>query len=207
MSNPALVSFLANAGPVFITILGISFLKEKFNYIEIIGVVLTISGAVYISYNPGFEITENFNKALVLILVSNLLYALSIILSKKNIKFLPPSILSINRVIFIFLAAIIAFILTNQSFIINKSALLNIAIGSLFGPFLGTLASYNALKYIEASKASVVGSLKSLLVLITSYLYFGKLPFIYQIYGGILTIIGVLLISLGKIIKQKINNK
>ena len=198
MNNPSLVSFIANAGPVFITILGVSILKEKLNYIEIIGIVLTISGAVFISYNPGFETPKEFNKALIFILTSNILYAIATIFSKKNIKLLPPSILSVNRVIFLLFTALIAAIFTKQSLFISQTALINIALGSILGPFLAALAGYSALKYIDASKASVVGSIKSLFVLLTSYLYFGNLPFIYQIYGGISTIIGVLLISLGK---------
>lgn len=43
MSNPALVSFLANLTPVFVTFLGLFILKERFIKIEILGVVLTIS--------------------------------------------------------------------------------------------------------------------------------------------------------------------
>ena len=202
MSNPALVSFIANAGPVFVSILGVSILKERFNNIEIIGIVLTISGAVFISYNPGFEVAADFNKALAYILFSNLMYAIATIFSKKNIKLLPPSILSTNRVVFLLLTAITAVIITDQSLIISNKALINMALGSLLGPFLAALAGYNALKYIEASKASVVGSIKSLFVLLTSYIYFGHLPFVYQIYGGIITIIGVVLISYGKLLMK-----
>ena len=204
MSNPSLVSFIANAGPVFVTVLGFLFLKERFNKLELFGIVLTITGALIISYNPGFEIPANFRKAFIFILISNFVYAVATIFSKKNIKLLHPSILSINRVIFLLLVSIIAAISTHQNLIISKTALINLALGSVLGPFLTALAGYNALKYIEASKASVVGSIKSLFVLITSYIYFGNLPYIYQIYGGIITIIGVLLISTGKAMLSKL---
>ena len=208
MNNPALVSFLGNAAPVFVSILGISFLKERFNKIEIIGIIITIVGAIIISYNPGFEIPKDFRKALYFILFSNIIYAIATIFSKKNIKLLPPSILSINRVVFILATAIIAAIVTKQNLVISNTALLNLALGSILGPFLAALSGYTALKYIEASKASVMGSAKSLLVLFTSYIYFGNLPYIYQIYGGIATIAGVLLISLGKKINTSlIKNK
>ena len=203
MDNPALVSFLGNAAPVFVSILGITFLKERFNRIEVIGIILTVSGAIFISYNPGFEIPKDFRKALYLILFSNVIYAIATVFSKKNIKLLPPSILSINRVIFLLITAIIAAIVTKQDLIVSQTALLNLALGSILGPFLAALAGYTALKYIEASKASVIGSAKSLLVLFTSYIFFGHFPYIYQIYGGIVTIVGVLLISLGKRIKIK----
>ena len=85
MSNPAIVSFLANMAPVLITIFGIFILKERFIKIEILGVVLTIAGAMVISFNPGFEVASDFIKGAVLIFISNLIYAVSTIISKKNI--------------------------------------------------------------------------------------------------------------------------
>ncbi len=90
-----------------------------------------------------------------------------------------------------------------NSFAIPASALLNITIGSVLGPFLAVIAAYNALKYIEASRTSILGSTKSLFVLFGSYLYFHNFPQTLQIIGGILTIIGVLLISFGKMIVSK----
>src|SRR5210317_483926 len=40
VENPAIVSFLGNAGPVFVTLLGIILLKEVYSRLEIIGVIL-----------------------------------------------------------------------------------------------------------------------------------------------------------------------
>ena len=81
--------------------------------------------------------------------------------------------------------------------------MMNVFIGSLLGPFLAVIAGYNALKYIEASRSSILGSSKSLFVLLGAYLYFQLLPEPYQLYGGLLTIIGILLISFGKMILAK----
>jgi len=204
MSNPAIVSFLANLAPVLITIFGVLILKERFNKIEITGIFLTIAGAMIISFNPGFEIAENFTKGLVFILISNLLYAISTIISKKNIHKINPAILSLNRVIYLFIVSLIAVFVTNSNVIISFTTLKYISAGALLGPFLAALAGYTAIQYIEASRSAVIGSSKSLFVLLTAFLYFGKLPHYYQLIGGIITVAGVLFISLGKMFLKKI---
>ncbi len=198
MHNPAIVSFLANTAPVLITILSVLFLSERFNNKELVGVLLTIAGAFTVSYHPDFKIPQNFLKGMILILSSNLIYAISTVTAKKNIKSLSPQQLSFTRTLFLLITSIIAAIYTKENLIINKTALINISIGSLLGPFLAAIASYSALKYIEASKASLFGSTKSLFVVLTSFMYFGFLPTKIQFIGGVFTIIGLILLSVGK---------
>ena len=203
MSNPAIVSFLANMAPVLITIFGVVILKERFIKIEILGILLTIGGAMVISFNPGFEVASDFFKGAILIFISNLIYATSTIISKKNIQKINPALLSLNRVVFLFIVSAVGVVITGQSLIVSVDVIKYISLGSLLGPFLAALAGYTAIKYIEASRSAVVGSSKSLFVLLTSYLYFGHLPQYYQLIGGLLTVVGVLLISTGKLFVKK----
>jgi drug/metabolite transporter (DMT)-like permease len=94
-------------------------------------------------------------------------------------------------------------IVSQSSLIIETKALLNITVGAFLGPFLATFAYYSSLKYIEASRSSVLSSSKSVFVVVTSYIYLNLLPGDFQIVGGLLTITGVLLISLGSFFKFK----
>ena len=48
--NPTTISFLSNLTPIFVTILGIRFLGERFNAVEAMGIILTIGGVILISY-------------------------------------------------------------------------------------------------------------------------------------------------------------
>ncbi|MCK4749300.1 MAG: DMT family transporter, partial [Bacteroidales bacterium] len=48
--NPTVISFLSNLTPIFVTILGIRFLGERFNLVEAIGIILTIGGVILITY-------------------------------------------------------------------------------------------------------------------------------------------------------------
>ncbi|MCF6184319.1 MAG: DMT family transporter [Bacteroidales bacterium] len=207
MSNPALVSFFSNITPVFVTILGISLLNERFNFIEIIGVVLAITGSFIIAYNPGLEIRGNFYKALLLIIFSGLSFSVSTILSKHNIKNISPSVLSINRSIFLFITSLIFLLITHNSFIIPVKAFLLVSAGSFLGPFLAAIAGYSALKYIEASKSSVIGSSKALFVLLSSWLFFSMIPTTYQLAGGLISVFGIFILTAGKSLIYKKTKK
>jgi drug/metabolite transporter (DMT)-like permease len=203
MSNPALVSFLANLTPVFVTLLGILLLKERFTGIEIFGIFLAVSGSFVIAYNPGTEIPSDFLKAIGLMLITSICYSITTIISKKNIKEISPAVFTMSRVVILLIASIIFIIISQDSLVISGRAFLNISVGAFLGPFLATFTSYSSLKYIEASRSSVLSSSKSVFVVITSYLYFNLLPGNFQVIGGILTITGVLLISLGNLLRSK----
>ncbi len=208
MTNPALVSFFANSTPVFVTILGIIVLKERFNALEILGIFLTVAGAFVIAYNPGLEIRSDFYKALVLILISGVSFAVSTVLSKKNIKKVPPSVLSINRVVFLFVASVIFLVISGNSAFIPKEALIWLSAGAFLGPFLAAFTGFSSLKYIEASRSSVIGSSKALFVLLTSWFYFNMIPGNYQLIGGLITILGVFMLTGGKrLLYKKIEEK
>jgi drug/metabolite transporter (DMT)-like permease len=204
MENPATVSFLANIGPVYVTLLGFWILKEKLSRYEIFGGALTLLGAFIISYKPNWNLSDNFILGLMIIGSYTFIFALGKVLSKKHIAKFNPSILSINRVIFLLIFSLIIFFLQEESFTISNKALLNIFMGASLGPLLAALAGYYAIQFIPASKASLLGTFKGFLILITSYIYFGIFPLWYQVFGGTLTVLGVVLITLTKQKTKKI---
>lgn len=205
LENPSVAAFLANMSPVFVTILGIAVLKERFNYFELAGMLLTVGGAFIISYHGQGSIKELFIPGTEYIIFSSFIFAFTTIIIKRNIVSLPPALLSLNRVIYLLIFSTIMIFVFDQSFQISNSALVNISIGSVLGPFLTVFAAYNALKYIEASRQSILGSTKGIFVLLGAYIYFNSIPYGYQIIGGIISIIGVLLVTFGriKIIRKK----
>lgn len=203
VENPAIVSFLGNMTPVFVTTFGVMFLKERFNILEAFGFVLTISGAFIISYNKGSSISDIFMEGTGYVILSSFLFSFAFIVAKKTIKKVDPGILAMNRVLYLFVFSMILLIINNISFSISWKGFYNIIIGSLLGPFLTALANYSAIKYIEVSRASIIGSSKSLFVLIGAYFYFGIFPHSYQVIGGLVTIFGVVLVITGKRIFRK----
>ena len=196
--NPAVISFLADTNPLFVAILGVVFLKERFNLIESLGMVFIILGALIISYKENTGLDNLLIPGSQYILLSVSLYAVATIYAKTKIKLIPPAILSLNRVLLLFIFSLILLLSYGYNIAISWTAIFNLLIGSLLGPFLTGLANYTSLQYIEASKSSIIRSSRSLFVVIGAYIYFGTLPHTYQLIGGLFTLTGVIIISLGK---------
>jgi len=204
MPNPSIVAFMGNLGPVFVLILGFFILKERFNLWELLGILITLTAAFLLSYNPKWiHFNEMFIKGSEFVLGFTLLFAVSSILMKIYVVKFSPIILALNRTFFLFLFSFIILYYKNLSFKIPVDAIKNILVGSFLGPFLTAIVGLYALKYIEVSRKSILSSTKGLFVLLGSYMYFGKFPTSIQIIGGILSIIGVSLIILGKKMLQK----
>jgi drug/metabolite transporter (DMT)-like permease len=197
--NPTTISFLSNLTPIFVTILGIRFLGERFNMVEAIGIILTIGGVILITYTRDTSVREFFGKGSGWILISALLSSISIVTAKSRITSIHPGILTLNRVIFLFLFGLAGMIVKQESFAVSGRALMNMGIGALLGPFLTGFAQYSALRYIEASRTMIIQSTRSLFVLVGAMIYLSILPEMLQLIGGLITIIGVIVLTWGKI--------
>jgi drug/metabolite transporter (DMT)-like permease len=181
-----------------VTILGIRFLGERFNVVEAVGIILTIGGVILITYTRDTTIREFFGKGSGWILVSSVFSSISIITAKSRIRDIHPAILTVNRIVFLLVFASAAMIIRQESFTVSGRAAFNLAIGSLMGPFLTGLAQYSALRYIEASRSMIIQSTRSLLVLVGSMIYLSIVPELLQLIGGIITILGVIVMTWGK---------
>ncbi|MCK5067465.1 MAG: DMT family transporter [Bacteroidales bacterium] len=201
--NPTTISFLSNLTPIFVTMLGIRFLGERFNSVEAVGIILTIAGVILITYTRDTTISEFFGAGSGWILVSSVFSSISIVTAKSRITDIHPGILTLNRVVFLFVFAMAAMIVRQESFVISGRATINMLIGSLMGPFLTGLAQYSALRYIEASRTMIIQATRSLFVLVGSMIYLSILPEILQLIGGLITIVGVIIMTWGKMNHKK----
>lgn len=193
-TSPAIMSFLQNLVPLFVIIMGVSLLGEKFTGIQLIGVIIILSGAIVTSFSGSVAGDGFFVPGTGFMIASTIFLASTTIISKKYIKNLDPGLLSLNRSLFLFMLALILMIIYNQPFLISKAALFNTGVGSLLGPFLTAISTFSALKFIEASKSTIVQSSKGLFVTIGAWMYFSTVPKSFQLLGGILTIIGVIVL-------------
>jgi drug/metabolite transporter (DMT)-like permease len=198
VENPAIVSFLVNLTPLFVTLMGLVFLRERFNIFEGLGFLLTLAGAFIISYKIGGSMEEVFIPGTGYIIVSCFLLAIGFIISKKFITNIDPGILAINRVLYLFAASAILLYAYGSPLAVSWKGFYNMLIGSFVGPFLTAFSQYSALRYIEASRTSIIQSTKSLFVLVGAYVYFNTFPETHQVLGGLITIGGVFLVTLGR---------
>ena len=196
--DPAVTSFLGNLYPIILTGMGILFLKEKFTWLETFGGVLAIAGAFVISYQGGATLSELFIPGAGVVLINAFFAATASLVVKMNVKSMPAELINTNRALWLFTFSLIMFFVYRQSLAIPLSAFTNIAIGATLGPFIAVLAIYHSFRYIEVSKSSIVQSLKGVFVLGGSFLYFRTLPLEHQLWGGLLTVVGVFVISIAK---------
>lgn len=198
IADPAVTSFLGNMYPVMVTMGGVFILKEKFGWIETIGVALALTGAFVISYSGGTSLQTLFIKGTGWVFINALFATAATLVVKVHVKKLSPELLGLNRTIWLLIFSVIMFFVYKQSIIIPVSALKNIAIGAVLGPFLAILTIYYSFKYIEASRSSIVQSIKGIFVLIGAWFVFKSFPLPHQFVGGMITVLGVLIMTLAQ---------
>lgn len=196
--DPSVTSFLGNLYPVMLVIMGVTILNERFGKIETVGVVLALIGAFVISYRGGNSWQEFFIPGAGIVLINAFFAAATSIIAKKNINLFSPELISFNRTFWLLLFSAGVFIYYGKPFFIPISALKNIAIGAILGPFLALYTVYLSFKYIEASRSSIIQSMKGIFVLLGAFLYLGTVPSGIQLIGGMLTVVGVLIVALAQ---------
>lgn len=192
--NPAIPSLLRNLEPVLIVVLAIIILKERFNSIELFGVILTLFGTILISLNKINDINHLFINGVQYVVISSVFYAIRTIWSKKVIHHFTAHALNLNKVGALFLTSVIALLIYKDAIMINPLAFWHILIGSFIGPFLTSLTQFLSLKYIDASRSNLVLSSTGFITILLAWWYFGILPYLYQIIGGVIIFIGLFLL-------------
>lgn len=196
--DPSVTSFLGNLFPVFMTVLAITFLKERFSLIEATGAVMAIAGAFVISYSGELDWEKLFIPGTGWVVLNTFFAATVAIIAKKNIGKLSPEIFNLNSNAWIFLFFLGYFLWSDQPLAIPMNAFQNIALGAFFGSFLALLSFFYSYRYISASRSSIVQSLKGIFVLFIAFFYLGQLPVAVQLWGGAITVSGVLIMTLSQ---------
>lgn len=196
--DPSVTSFLGNLFPVFLSILGITFLNERFTPIEALGATIALAGAFAISYSGEMSWNKFFIPGTGLVVINTLFAATVSMIIKKNTQKASPEVFNLNSNGWIFIFFLLYFLNSGQSAVIPAPAFLNIALGAFFGSFIGLLSFYYSYRYIAASRSSIIQSLKGIFVLIIAYFFFGNFPLPIQLAGGAITIAGVIVMTLSK---------
>ena len=196
--DPAVTSFLGNLYPVMLTLGGVLLLRERFTLTESLGVLLALAGAFIISYTGGSTLKSMFIPGTLVVLFNAVMASSASLIGKVNIRKLSPELITLNHTVWLFVFSAILMAVTGKPLAIPSTAVFNIVVGAFLGPFLGGLMIYYSFKYIEASRSSIVQSLKGIVVLIGAWLYFGTFPLPHQIWGGLLTVAGVLVMTLAQ---------
>ncbi len=202
--DPSVTSFIGNIFPVMVTLGGIFILKEKFGWIEIAGGLLALAGTFIISYTGGTTLKTLFIAGTGVILINAAFATTATLIVKTHVKNLSPELFNLNRYLWLFLFSTVVFFIYKPAILIPFKAFGNIAIGG-FLEFLAIITVYYSYRHIEASRSAIVQSLKGIFVLIGAYFMFHTFPAQHQFIGGMITVIGVLIMTLAKagIVKKR----
>ncbi len=194
MENPAIVSFIGNIGPVFVAILGFTLLHERFKRLQSLGILVTLAGIFVINYRTG-GFGGFLDPGAIYVIMASLFFSLATILGRRYHSYLVPELMSWLRSGILALVFILLIILTKQSLDLSISTWRNLALGSLFETLLTIVFAYQALRRIEATKTSLIISSKGVWTLLLAWLFLGVFPTAVQLTGGIITLVGVWMIT------------
>jgi drug/metabolite transporter (DMT)-like permease len=195
--DPSITSFLGNMFPVMVMLGGIFILHERFGPVEIFGGFLALAGAFVISYSGGTTLDTIFIKGTGVVFLNAFFAATATLVVKVHVKKLSPELLNLNRGFWLLLFSLVMFFAMDESVIISTRAFKNTIVGAIL-EFIAILTVYYSYKYIEASRSSIVQSLKGIFVLVGAFFVFKTLPLPHQLLGGLITVGGVLVMALSQ---------
>ena len=198
ISEPAVTGFLGNLFPLFTTMLGIAFLKERFSPIESAGIFVVFAGVLLTSYSGNVTLKNFFIPGVGLVVMNCLGAASATVIVRAKVNNLSPEILGFNRTFWLLIFFTGWIILAGTPIIFTTKSFINTFFAAILDPVLAVLLAYKAYQYIEASRGTIIQSTKGLLIIPVAYFYFGTLPLPHQIAGGVIAMIGVVIIGLGQ---------
>jgi drug/metabolite transporter (DMT)-like permease len=195
--NPAVTSFLGNLYPLMVLLGGIFILHEKFSPIEIFGGFLALAGAFVISYSGGTTLKTFFIEGTGVVFFNAIFAATATLVVKIHVKHLSPEILNLNRGVWLLLFSFVMIFISDETASFSTLAVRNTLTGA-FLEFAAILTAYYSFKFIDVSKSSIIQSLKGIVVMLFSFLFFRSLPQTHQILGGLITVLGILIMALSQ---------
>lgn len=194
MENPAVVSFIGNIGPVFVSLMGIVLLKERFRRSQLAGILITITGLFVINYREG-GFAGFLDPGALYVISASFLFAVATIFGRRFHHYLVPGYMSLIRSFLLAAFMAILFYRTGALPQITLPLWRDLAIGSLLETLIVIVFAYQALKLIEATKTSLIIGTKGVWTLILAWIFLGVFPSGLQLVGGIFTLLGVWLIT------------
>jgi drug/metabolite transporter (DMT)-like permease len=201
--GPRLTILLGTLGPVFTIILALIFLKERPSLLAWIGTFFTITGIIWVLWEqvPKENIKKKWFFGIVFALLSVICMSTGIILSKIGLINCPPLQATFIRIIWSAIGLTIwgsaSGQLKNWLIPFINLRLLKLILFTVFVAIFGGFYLFLfALRYIDASIATILNSTTPLFILpMTAFIFKEKITF-KAITGATLTVIGITLIFL-----------
>ncbi|PYQ10463.1 MAG: hypothetical protein DMH00_11185 [Acidobacteria bacterium] len=192
--DPTIVSFYTRADNVFAVLLGVLFLRERFNSFEGLGVAIALLGSLVTTYRGG----DLLMIGLSLCLLSSILEGVTVVLVKLAVRKVSPVVVIFYRSLLASSLALLYGLLTGRLQMPTGKVLLIIAAASLGGSFMANVTFYAALARLDVTRATAIKTMQPFFVLLAAYLAFTTLPSSQQLLGGAIIVTGILCLLYGR---------
>jgi len=192
--DPAIVSFYTRADNVFAVLMGVVFLRERFNSFEGIGVAIALLKNLVTTYRGGHLLMVGLG----LCLLSSLMEGITVILVKMAVRKVSPLVVIFYRSLLASFIALVYGLITGRLQMPSGETLLIIAAASLAGSFLANVTFYASLARIDVTQATAIKTMQPFFVLLAAYVVFTTLPTSQQVLGGAIIVSGILLLLYGR---------
>lgn len=203
----ARVSMLIMAlAPPITAVLSYFILGETLGGMQIFGMMLTFLGIAIVitGKEKGSQkiVVKHPVKGITFAFLGAVGQALGLILSKVGVAALNPFVATEIRIFAGILGFLLVITVTKKwpSFFKafkNKTAMVGITIGSLFGPVVGVSLSLMAVKYTSTAIASTLMAIVPILIIPVSIIFFKEKVKANEIIGAIVGVLGVAVIFVG----------
>lgn len=199
---------LSATAPIFTVILASIFLKEKSSFWQIISVLLSVGGVVYIMYRNGLgQVSGETLKGDFFILLSVISMAIYFVLGRK----VTQQFNAMDITFFMTVAACIVFNLIAATAHLNSGTLplyfaafnnseflWAILYLGVLSSFLTSFLTNSALTVIPASQVSIFNNFSPVIAVFSGILFLNETLYAYHIIGGIMVLIGIIGVNILK---------
>lgn len=194
---------LATAPPLT-AILGYLFLDERISGLAILGMLVTISGIalVILGKDDDKKLRVNYSvKGITYAFLAAIGNSVGLIFSKIGMGDYSPLAATQIRIITGFIGFVVLFAYLNKwgdlkKALSDKTAMKQITLGSVFGPFLGVSLQLYSLQHTAAAISSTITAIMPVTILPFSVLVFKEKLGAKEIVGAITSVIGVAILFL-----------
>lgn len=209
--GPKLGSLYTTFAPGAALIIGYIALNESVNFIGIIGMLITISGVIWLTLSKKDSVEASKvgytrdKKGIAFGIIGALCQGIGLVLSKWGMDYYQEKLPTMHavwiRLLFAFAAAFFVSILARKFIQNSKPILTNqknnlpfIFLGTLLGPVMGVSLSLLAIQKLEVAVAQTIFSLLPLFVLPISAIVYNEKITLQSVFAALIALSGVLLL-------------
>lgn len=192
--NPALSATLIYTQPIFLVILSAIFLSKKPSVLQLLGVIIAISGAIYSAGITGFNLGS------IISLIGGLVWAIGTLY--YQVFLIEKDVIKLNSFMALFSALfLLPFTPINFYFKFTIPGILVAVVIGITAQAIGFIAWFNSIKQLGSFLSSSLSLLVPAMSYLFSFIMLDEVPTFQQLLGSAIVLLGVFL----TIISQKIS--